>query len=355
MRLILAFLIVLLLAGKGHSGEDVAPSGEAAYSATRNLLRALGTEDAADHRDALPRYVDSAEFLSRVVQGCPVKPSAAEQEELRGSLLEVLVVGPLARKRRPENIDSVSFRSRKLPGGLREVRYRIKSETIILVWASGDPTPMLVDCGYAMSGLLSVLVAARSKEKSQSPAAIVAQLLEAATKADDQAAITKSKDNIKTLLALILSRAPEVGYPRFNGKNFVLSVVANDQLAHKSNPQNLSVLFSPGDKERSLANVNVAHYEKVTAASLKEGTDFDSLTSYAGRRNRDRSHLIMPTDLVRGTPLIADLSFPEIALVGFSDGAVKTLTRSQLGLGPLDPIVAGDNSVSPILRVLSSR
>jgi len=55
-----------------------------------------------------------------------------------------------------------------------------------------------------------------------------------------------------------------------------------------------------------------------------------------------------------GVPLIADLSFPDLAIVGWSNGNIRTMTRKQLGLGPHDPIVAGEASKSEILRQFSS-
>ena len=51
--------------------------------------------------------------------------------------------------------------------------------------------------------------------------------------------------------------------------------------------------------------------------------------------------------------LLADLHFPDVAIVAFADGRVEVMDRKALGLGPNDPIVAGDESKSPILRTLS--
>ena len=92
----------------------------------------------------------------------------------------------------------------------------------------------------------------------------------------------------------------------------------------------------------------------MTLAALR-GADLDvsKLTSYAGRRNAHREFALTVPDLERGAPLIADLSFPDVAIVGLSNGAVKVMTRADLGLGSEDPIAVGDTSKSPVLRVLS--
>jgi hypothetical protein len=57
-------------------------------------------------------------------------------------------------------------------------------------------------------------------------------------------------------------------------------------------------------------------------------------------------------DLEAGAPVIADLSFDDVAIVGFTSGQVRAMTRDDLGLGPDDPLVAGDASKSPLLREL---
>lgn len=52
--------------------------------------------------------------------------------------------------------------------------------------------------------------------------------------------------------------------------------------------------------------------------------------------------------------MLADLSFPDVALVAYASGKVVELDRGALGLEPGDPIVVGPASKSAILRCLSA-
>jgi len=157
--------------------------------------------------------------------------------------------------------------------------------------------------------------------------------------------ITKSKDNIGAMLKCLLSAGlfPQP-MPQFSGRRYVLWLVAADFL-DRSDPAQLAILFSPGDRERSLAQAGgIAAYKDLETYVLRDpAKDVSSLTSYFGRRQpRTRN-----TGL---TALIADLSFGDVALVGFSDGSVKEMTKADLGLRPDDPLVAGEASSSPVLR-----
>ena len=169
-----------------------------------------------------------------------------------------------------------------------------------------------------------------------------------------KARIVKSSDNISGLLKVFIgTRMVHLPWPPYSGKRFVLSLATRGALDRRD-PKQLVMLFSPGDSTRSLADAGgVAAYEAVTKDSLRDdGPDVSRLTSYVGRRNSEPDRKLTSEQLLAGAPVIADLSFKDIAIVGFTTGEVKVMSREQLGLGPDDPIVAGDASKSAILRVL---
>jgi hypothetical protein len=162
----------------------------------------------------------------------------------------------------------------------------------------------------------------------------------------ERASLFKSEDNMRSLATLLFDEAG----PRLpmGGKRLALSLLLDGRI-DRTNPRNLEVLFSPGDRELSFQKVGAAAYAGLTGASLLDpATDVRRLTSYAGRRRGAPS----PTGRV---PLFADLSFRDrgYVLVAWSDRRVEKLTRADLGLGPDDPIVVGPHSTSPILRELS--
>ena len=162
-----------------------------------------------------------------------------------------------------------------------------------------------------------------------------------------------SREQLKYLLYLYRAYKPPAGqpqHPALDGKRFVLFLVAVNQL-ERTNEGPLKMLFSPAD--RALAFPGAASYSGVTLEALAQRS-FPALTSYAGRRNAVKELAITPTSAPDKTALLADLSFPDGALVGFLDGKVRYLNRQALGLGPTDPIVAGPTSQSLLLQTLSS-
>ncbi len=167
----------------------------------------------------------------------------------------------------------------------------------------------------------------------------------------------KSKDNVHSLLMHYIAGGAglERPWPAYSGKALVLWLVAAN-LLDRRDPKQLEALFSPSDGARSLAKAGgVEAYAQVTLESLKTADPRRGvLTSYVGRRNAERAHVITRALESPGVPVIADLSFPDGAIIGYTSGEAKWLTREELGLGPNDPIVAGDASKSPILRHLSS-
>jgi len=226
-----------------------------------------------------------------------------------------------------------------------------------LIWAGRATASMLVDFGSPSEGMLGATGQMMWKKSGKKPSDFLTGLLrKLAGPVADREGMVKSKDNIRTMLTLLISRRigrVSGGYPPYSGKAFVLSLVVTRQLDLRKKA-NLEILFSPADKRHALAKVDFARYQDVTKDSLKKGTSVvTDLTSYAGRRNAEPEHLVTSDQEKVGTPLIADLHFPDMAIVGFSDGSVRVMDRKELGLGPKDPIVAGDASKSELLRQLS--
>ena len=164
----------------------------------------------------------------------------------------------------------------------------------------------------------------------------------------------RSMENLRTIAALIMTRARAKGWKAFpySGKNFVLASVAHGDLDPRIEEE-LGVLFSPGQDAYAPDKIALSAYGYVTRGALRGGVDFHRLTSYAGRRNAEREYRLTASDLVTGTPIVADLSFPDVALVAFTNGEVRQMGRAALGLGPEDPIVVGDDSKSRYLQPLS--
>jgi prepilin-type N-terminal cleavage/methylation domain-containing protein len=175
---------------------------------------------------------------------------------------------------------------------------------------------------------------------------------------------TKSKDNIKNMITLMLDRQIERGWPRYSGKNFVLSLVATGQLDRR-NSQNLEILFSPGDVLYKLNVTDHDRYQDVTKEALKAGTDFHEMTSYAGRRNGDREYLITPDQMQMGTIIMCDdddgpLHHPGGLCVGYTNGSVKFMEWEDLDMiKPDDPDAPdeflGDASSHPDLQRILGR
>jgi hypothetical protein len=170
---------------------------------------------------------------------------------------------------------------------------------------------------------------------------------------DPTKGLQTSREQLRMLLFYYTSNGvgKTQGWPPLSGKNFVLWLVAKGYMARDVD-SSLQALFSPGDRVHRYPGQ--AAYRDLTVEALQSGS-FPKLTSYAGRRNADRDHVLTAQRLADGkAAILADLSYPGGALVGFSDGSVRWLSAKDLGLGAGDPIVAGDASKSPLLRSLSS-
>ena len=165
----------------------------------------------------------------------------------------------------------------------------------------------------------------------------------------------KSMDNVRTLLLYYTYSGAglERSWPGYNGKDFVLSLIATNKIS-KNDDKQLEIRFSPADERRSVAQAGgAAAYAGIGKSVLSDGkVDLSALTSYVGPRRARPS--MTAAEKALGAPMIADLSFTDGAIVGFADGRVKWLTRAELGLARYDPIAAGDASKSPILRMLSA-
>ena len=183
----------------------------------------------------------------------------------------------------------------------------------------------------------------------------------------EKAKQTKSKANVGDLVKFY--QAAECGlskpWPGFNGKNFVLWLVAYNHIDRRRT-QNLDVLFSPGDTNYTKDKVPDKLWETVTPEALKsEGhEDFKQLTSYAGRRNREKLHMLTSSELSKGAIILCDdddgpLHHAKGLVVGYSGGDVRFMEWSDLNLPPptdeKDPKgLLGDPSPNEELKHVSS-
>lgn len=183
----------------------------------------------------------------------------------------------------------------------------------------------------------------------------------------EKAKRTKSIDNVRTMIQYFIGAEAGLskGWPSFNGKNFILWLVGTNKL-DKRNKQNLEILFSPGDELYKLEKVGEKAYDAVTLQSLQtEGhDDFKQLTSYAGRRNKEREHLLTSSEVEKGALIICDdddgpLHHSKGLVCGYTSGAARFLEWSDLGISPpakdTEPEgLLGDSSPNADLKHMSS-
>ena len=182
-------------------------------------------------------------------------------------------------------------------------------------------------------------------------------------RAQEKARQVESINNVRNIALLMAQRSMTKGWPRFDGKSFVLSLVAYG-MVDRRNPQNLEVFFSPGDELYALVCAGSRRYEEITVQALRSGTDFHELTSYAGRRNADRDYMITPDQMSLDVPILCDdddgsLHHPEGLVVAFTSGAARFMTWAELGMvqpeDRYDPEpFLGDNASVELLQALSS-
>jgi len=173
-----------------------------------------------------------------------------------------------------------------------------------------------------------------------------------------RAAIAKSIDNVRTMLLYFTGAGCglEKAWPKYGGKRFVLWLVATNKLS-KMDAKELSILFSPGDGAHDLEKAGgIKAYESLTVPALKDpAIDVSALTSYAGRRNAEKEHILSAAEQQANAPILADLSFPGGVVLGYVGGGAKWVSAEELGLAPDQPIVVGDASPNEMLQHLSDR
>jgi hypothetical protein len=166
----------------------------------------------------------------------------------------------------------------------------------------------------------------------------------------EKAARAKAADNLSSVIKFLLASGER---PEFHGKRSLLSLVASGRIDAR-HEGNLEVLFSPRDSTRSVAKAGGAEaFRRMTIETLRDPSfDPRPFTSYAGPRSvPDGERAAIESR--HGTPLLADLSFGDGALVAFTDGRVAFLTREDLGLSAGSRIAVGPSSASLLLRSLS--
>jgi len=178
---------------------------------------------------------------------------------------------------------------------------------------------------------------------------------------------TKSTDNVRGMLLYFIGSGVGVQqpWPGYNGKNFVLWLVAANKIDRRDEKQ-LQILFSPGDQHLTFDLAGgMKAYETLTKESLRtENPDLCKLTSYAGRRNKEKEHQLSSSDLSRNAIVICDddegpLHHPKGLVIGYSGGAAKFVEWDDLGMGPpadeKNPEgILGDNSPNEDLKHMSS-
>ena len=158
----------------------------------------------------------------------------------------------------------------------------------------------------------------------------------AVPKVQDQSRQVESLNNVRNMAQIMTERSIGRGWPKYDGKNFVLSLVAYS-IIDPDNPENLRVFFSPADVWYSHAATDHERYKEITREALKAGQDFHELTSYAGRRNGDREYMLTAVLLRRVVPIICDdddgpLHHREGLVMAYSDGRAKFVTWEELGM-----------------------
>lgn len=181
----------------------------------------------------------------------------------------------------------------------------------------------------------------------------------------ENAAQTKSSDNVKQLSTMMLARAVKKGWKTFpySGKNFTLAPIAHKDL-EASEASNRAVFFSPND----ILDGNTAEDEvwnSITKKSLKQGAeDYSDCTSYAGRRNGEREYAITASDMKKGVIILADddvgpLHHPAGFVAAYSNGRAAFVEWDEYGLTEpeddrnYDPWL-GENAKNDDLAALSS-
>ncbi len=178
---------------------------------------------------------------------------------------------------------------------------------------------------------------------------------------------TKSSDNVQQMIKYYIADGAGVSkpWPPYNGKNFVLWLVAAGKVDKRDDKQ-LQALFSPGDTNFGWeGSGGLKAYAALTKESLRtENSELLKLTSYAGRRNATDGHKLTPDELSRGALCICDddegaLHHPKGLVIGYVNGAAKFVEWTDLDMSaPADTNnpenTLGDQSPNADLKHMSS-
>jgi prepilin-type N-terminal cleavage/methylation domain-containing protein len=184
----------------------------------------------------------------------------------------------------------------------------------------------------------------------------------------EKAKKTKSTDNVNGLLKFYIAAGAgiEKAWPPFNGKNFVLWLVATGKIDKRDDKQ-LRILFSPGDTKYTWDQLQTGlkEYEKVTKDRLATSSeDWLQLTSYAGRRNHDQGHTLTSDELSKGAICICDdddgdLHHKDGLVCGYTSGQSRFVEWDDFDISKPDPKhpegLLGDNSPNEDLKHMSSQ
>lgn len=183
----------------------------------------------------------------------------------------------------------------------------------------------------------------------------------------EKAKRTKSIDNVRSMVMFYMNQDIPLkkGWPKFNGKNFVLYLVATGEIK-KTDKDSLGILFSPGDNNYALESAGTQFgklYEEVTLQAMQQGGGhpaWKALTSYAGRRNGTPGHSIgSDAELIICDDDDGKLHHDKGMVLGYTNGNAKFMDWSELGISPPgnpdDPTgLLGDNAPSDMLKHMSS-
>ncbi len=162
---------------------------------------------------------------------------------------------------------------------------------------------------------------------------------------NERAARTKSQDNLRSIAMMFIGQASSrvsAKWPPYNGKNFTLSPIAYGEI-RATNREDLAIFFAPNDQLYTTENVNWDRYKDITKDNLKSDQDFHECTSYAGRRNKDRDHLLTANRIEEGALILCDdddgpLHHTQGLVVATANGAARFMTWEELGMAePEDP------------------
>ena len=181
---------------------------------------------------------------------------------------------------------------------------------------------------------------------------------------------TDSINNVRQLAMALLLEQSDRAWPRYNGKNFVLSLVPSGAVDAR-NVDNMRVFYSKGDRTFDFFAMKdsggKARYKEITFQALKQGGgDFSDLTSYAGRRNAEAEFRITPDKESIVVPIICDddqgnLHHPAGLVMAYTDGSARFVKWRDLGgmappeeiEGEVEPFL-GDDASEESLEGMSS-